>query len=241
MCPSQKGMPNHGLGGHLNQLHRFNADMLTYPRRALETSLACHLHVITTNQPLHHAQTANFMRLGSQQTGEPGRCVGLVSWLSNASDANAKWTTASPQLNIPDRCQCCTALQVDRSTGTLYHFSAVSSALDYKGNIMTIVRSSMDCGLTWTAPRPMWPNHAYEHQIVVTIVEDEDTGEILIPCDLWADKLPRTEKGDQSVAQHNPDGWSAVGRTLLGVSQNQEKTIELTTRTQGRTMQALCS
>ena len=61
-------------------------------------------------------------------------------------------------------------------------------------------------------PRFMWPNHAYEHQIVVTIVEDEDTGEILIPCDLWADKLPYgPKKGDQSVVQHNPDGWSAVG------------------------------
>jgi formylglycine-generating enzyme required for sulfatase activity len=152
----------------------------------------------------------------STNCGEPGRCVGLVhAWLSNTSDPNAQWTTAAPQLNVPDRCQCCTALHVDRATGTLYHFSAVSSAYDYKGNIMTIVRSSSDCGQTWTAPAPMWSSHAYEHQIVVTIVEDEDTGEVMIPCDLWADKLPYgPKKGDESVVQHNPGGWSDIDDPL---------------------------
>ena len=148
----------------------------------------------------------------STKCGEPGRCVGLAhAWLSNSSDPEAKWTTAAPQLNVPDRNQCCTALHIDRATGTLYHFSAVSSAYDYHSNIMTIVRKSSDCGHTWTAPAPMWPEHAYEHQIVVTVVEDEDTGEVMIPCDVWADKLPYGPmKGPQSVVQHNPDGWAKI-------------------------------
>ncbi len=147
----------------------------------------------------------------STNCGEPGRCVGLVhAWLENSSDLISQWTTAAPQLNVPDRCQCCTAMKVDRATGTIYHFSAVSAAFSYK-TPMTIVRSSTDCGKTWSTPQPMWPTHAYTHQIVVTIVEDSKTGEVMVPCDVWAKTLPYGPKGgDQSVVQHNPGGWSKV-------------------------------
>ena len=30
-------------------------------------------------------------------------------FLNNSADAASQWTTATPQLNVPDRCQCCTA------------------------------------------------------------------------------------------------------------------------------------
>jgi hypothetical protein len=137
--------------------------------------------------------------------------VGLVhAWLNNSADAASQWTTATPQLNVPDRCQCCTAMKVDRSTGTLYHFSAVGASYSYH-EAMTIVRSSTDCGKTWTAPQTMWPAHGFNHQIVVTIVEDDETGEIMVPCDNWAKSLPYGPKGgDESVVQHNPGGWDKV-------------------------------
>ena len=46
-------------------------------------------------------------------------------------------------------------------------------------------------------------------------MEDEDTGEGMIPCDLWADKLPYgPKKGDESVVQHNLGGWAHMDDPL---------------------------
>ena len=57
----------------------------------------------------------------------------------------------------------------------------------------------------------MWPRHGYEHQIVVTVVEDARTGAIMIPCDLWAKAMPYGPLGGaQSIVQHNDGGWAKV-------------------------------
>ena len=76
--PITKGMPNHGLGGHLNQLHRFNADMLTYPVRLwklLCLPFARHNHEPTIASCPNGQLYASWF---STNCGEPGRCVGLV-------------------------------------------------------------------------------------------------------------------------------------------------------------------
>jgi len=146
----------------------------------------------------------------STNCGEPGRCVGLVQ--SRLTPGATEWTEAEITLDAPDRCQCCTAMYFDRPSGVLYHFSAMSPATDYS-DIMGTLRTSEDCGKTWTKPKIIWPNHGVEHQVVVTIVKSSK-GDLLMPADHWGDQ-PFAYKGDQSVIQHAPfdrvfdqDAWS---------------------------------
>lgn len=135
----------------------------------------------------------------STNCGEPGRCVGLVQ--SRLVPGADEWTVAEPTLDAPDRCQCCTAMYFDRPSGVLYHFSAMSPGTDYS-DIMGTLRTSNDCGTTWTKPRIIWPDHGVEHQVVVTIIKSSK-GEMLMPADHWGDQ-PFIYKGDQSVIQHAP-------------------------------------
>merc|ERR1719199_2297138 len=117
----------------------------------------------------------------STNCGEPGRCVGLVQ--SRLTRGAAEWTEAEPTLDAPDRCQCCTAMYFDRPSGILYHFSAMSPATDYS-DIMGTLRTSSDCGQTWSKPTIIWPDHGVEHQVVVTIIKSSK-GEMLMPADHW--------------------------------------------------------
>jgi len=133
----------------------------------------------------------------STNCGEPGRCVGLVQ--SRLKPDADEWTLAEPTLDAPDRCQCCTAMYFDRPSGVLYHFSAMSPASDYS-DIMGTLRTSSDCGVTWSKPKIIWPDHGVEHQVVVTIIKSSK-GELLMPADHWGDE-PFIYKGDQSVIQH---------------------------------------
>eukprot|EP00038_Savillea_parva_P001532 m.104777 g.104777 ORF g.104777 m.104777 type:complete len:879 (-) comp10537_c0_seq2:67-2703(-) len=136
----------------------------------------------------------------STNCGEPGRCTGLVD--ARLAPGAKEWTTARVQLDAPDRCQCCTALYLDRTSGVLYHFSGMSAAGTYEDIIGTL-QSSTDCGATWTAPKIIWPDHGIEHQIVVTIIASLDGTNMLIPCDHWGTP-PYTLEGDQSIVQHAP-------------------------------------
>lgn len=79
----------------------------------------------------------------STNCGEEGRCVGLVD--ARLTPGADNWTTAKVQLDAPDRCQCCTALYLDRQSGTLYHFSAMSAAGTFSDIIGTL-QWSTDCG-----------------------------------------------------------------------------------------------
>jgi len=149
----------------------------------------------------------------STNCGEPGRCVGLVD--ARLAPGAKEWTTARVQLDAPDRCQCCTALWLDRSSGILYHFSAMSAAGTFQ-DIMGTLQWSTDCGDTWTVPKIIWPDHGIEHQIVVTIIESLD-GNLLVPCDHWGTP-PYTYEGDQSIVQHaplaqvaDPTAWTRAG------------------------------
>lgn len=51
-------------------------------------------------------------------------------------------------------------------------------------DIIGTVRTSPDCGTTWTKPQIVWPAHGIEHQTVVTVIKTS-TGDILLPCDHW--------------------------------------------------------
>ena len=148
----------------------------------------------------------------STACGEPGRCTGLVS--ARLEDDHEAWTTAEVDLDVADRCQCCPSFLLDRTRGVLYQFSAMTPAGDWSGfysGLMGIVRWSTDCGRTWNAdgPRVIWPAHGVSHQVVVTALRSERTGEVLIPTDHWgptADPYDYcfTTKCDQTVIQHAP-------------------------------------
>ena len=133
---------------------------------------------------------------------EKGREAGIVSSrLPLSQGQNVSWSEAGTLLNVPDRCQCCTAFYMDEDTRTLYHFSAVSSAGTFN-SISGLVMSSDDCGQTWTKPEIIWPEHAIGQQIVVTILKTSQ-GEVLVPCDHSGHDL-FWMTGDESVIRRAP-------------------------------------
>ena len=134
---------------------------------------------------------------------------------------DASWSEAATLLNVPDRCQCCTAFYMDEDSGKLYHFSAVSAAGTFSP-LSGLVMSSDDCGRTWTKPEIIWPEHSIGSQIVVTILKTSK-GEILVPCDRSGhDNFWNT--GDESVIRRAPSdrimdaaAWQGDTRQNTGI------------------------
>lgn len=151
----------------------------------------------------------------STNCGEPGRCTGLVS--ARWAPGTPSFSQAAVDLDISDRCQCCTAYLMDRSDNTLYHFSAFSAAGTYD-DIAGILRESHDCGRTWSAPQIIWPEHGIEHQIVVTVLLNSHK-QVMVPCDHWGTP-PFAKSGDQSIVQHAPlaDIYSPTAWTVNNAS-----------------------
>jgi hypothetical protein len=145
----------------------------------------------------------------STNCGEAGRCVGLVSArLEQGADA---WTNATVDMDVADRTQCCPAFFLDQVRGLLYQFSSMGGAGDMV-SLIGVVRVSSDCGRSWwqnanasaaVAMAPLagsatnasgggagaatiiWPAHGIMHQVVVTVVQRPDTGQLIVPVDHW--------------------------------------------------------
>ncbi len=100
---------------------------------------------------------ASRLRYGSQQWGPPS-----VFW--NATDRNDH----APAFWYDGR-------------RTIYHFNGLS-AVGTWGNLALVMRTSEDCGATWSEARLIAPEHGRRHQPVESVFQTRE-GFIILPCD----------------------------------------------------------
>lgn len=93
---------------------------------------------------------------------ENGR--GMVVLSSRLRAGSEAWEPASLFFKVPDRNMTGTSLFND-GKGTMYHLNGVEAAGDWQ-NLMMVMRTSTDDGLTWSRPRIIAPEHAKRHQVV---------------------------------------------------------------------------
>lgn len=93
---------------------------------------------------------------------ENGR--GMVVLSSRLRAGQDRWERASLFFKVPDRNMTGTSL-FNNGKGTLYHINGVEAAGDWQ-NLMMVMRTSTDNGLSWTAPRIIAPEHTKRHQVI---------------------------------------------------------------------------
>ena len=93
---------------------------------------------------------------------ENGR--GMVVLSSRLRAGEEEWEPASLFFKVPDRNMTGTSL-FNNGQGTLYHLNGVEAAGDWQ-NLMMVMRTSTDNGLTWTRPRIIAAEHAKRHQVI---------------------------------------------------------------------------
>lgn len=109
---------------------------------------------------------------------ENGRgMVVLSSRLHKGADV---WEPASLFFKVPDRNMTGTSLFRDKQN-KLYHFNGVEASGDWQ-NLMMVMRTSSDNGLSWTAPRIIAPEHARRHQVISGTSQTAE-GWLIQPCD----------------------------------------------------------
>lgn len=109
---------------------------------------------------------------------ENGR--GMVVLASRFRAGMDYWGPAYLFFKVPDRNMTGTSLFND-GCGTLYHFNGVEAAGDWQ-NLMMVLRTSKDNGLTWTAPRIIAPEHTKRHQVISGTSQTPE-GWLIQPCD----------------------------------------------------------
>lgn len=109
---------------------------------------------------------------------EPGRELGIAaSRLRRGSD---EWEEADPFWNAPDRNDHASALYL-HDDGTIYHFNGLGAAGTW-GGLATIMRTSVDNGVTWSKARLIMPEHGLHHMPIESVFRMQE-GSILVPCD----------------------------------------------------------
>lgn len=93
---------------------------------------------------------------------ENGR--GMVVLSSRLRSGESQWEKASLFFKVPDRNMTGTSL-FNNGKGTLYHFNGVEAAGDWQ-NLMMVMRTSTDNGLTWSKPHIIAPEHSKRHQVI---------------------------------------------------------------------------
>lgn len=109
---------------------------------------------------------------------ENGR--GMVVLSSRFRPGKDSWEEASLFFKVPDRNMTGTSL-FNNHKGTLFHLNGVEAAGDWQ-NLMMVMRTSADNGLTWNAPRVIAPEHTKRHQVISGISLTPE-GWILQACD----------------------------------------------------------
>lgn len=93
---------------------------------------------------------------------ENGREMVVLS--SRLRPGKDRWEEASLFFKVPDRNMTGTSLLNTRN-GRLFHLNGVEAAGDWQ-NLMMVMRTSADNGLTWSAPRVIAPEHTKRHQVI---------------------------------------------------------------------------
>lgn len=126
-----------------------------------------------------------------------------------------QWEPASEFFNAPDRNMTGTALFNDGS-GTLYHFNGMGlEGVEGFENLVVLLRSSQDCGMSWTPPRVISPGARYQrgNQVIA--------GTSVTPGGLWIQPCDATPGGEGPTAIHvSRDGgksWHYPGGHIRGI------------------------
>lgn len=154
---------------------------------------------------------------------ENGREMVVLS--SRLHPGAKEWTPAKLFFKVPDRNMTGSSLLND-GKGTLYHFNGVEAAGDWQ-NLALAMRTSHDCGITWSRPRLIEPQHAIRHQVIQGPIILRD-GTMVQLCDAG----PGSEDGTSIHISHDggktwSDPWdgaplphfeeNASGTTIAGI------------------------
>jgi sulfatase modifying factor 1 len=109
---------------------------------------------------------------------EPGRELTILA--SRLRYGTDEWEPASVFWDAPDRNDHAPALWFN-GRDTIYHFNGLSAAATW-GNLATIMRTSVDSGVTWSQARLINPEHGLRHMPVESVFQTRE-GFIILPCD----------------------------------------------------------
>lgn len=109
---------------------------------------------------------------------ENGR--GMVVLASRLRAGAEEWEPSSLFFKVPDRNMTGSALLND-GEGTLYHLNGVEASGDWQ-NLIMVMRTSRDNGVTWGRPRIIAPEHARRHQVIAGTIRTKE-GWLVQACD----------------------------------------------------------
>ena len=109
---------------------------------------------------------------------ERGRELTILA--SRLRYGSQQWEPPSVFWNAPDRNDHAPAFWYD-GRKTIYHFNGLS-AVGTWGNLALVMRTSDDCGATWSKARLIGPEHGRRHQPVESVFQTRE-GFIILPCD----------------------------------------------------------
>ena len=91
-----------------------------------------------------------------------------------------QWDDADVFFNIPDRNQSGQALWWDGDT-TVYHFGGVGAG-DHWRDLILVMRTSTDNGVTWNQPVIIGPEYGLRHLATDAVIKTQE-GDIILLCD----------------------------------------------------------
>jgi hypothetical protein len=109
---------------------------------------------------------------------ENGR--GMVVLSSRLRKGTTEWTPAELFYKVPDRNMTGSSI-FNNGKGTLYHFNGVEAAGDWQ-NLMMVMRTSTDNGLSWSKSQIIAPEHTKRHQVVSGTIQTSK-GWMIQVCD----------------------------------------------------------
>ncbi|MEI9808038.1 MAG: sialidase family protein [Bacteroidota bacterium] len=116
-----------------------------------------------------------------------------------------EWDEPDLFFQVPDRNLAGQALLWD-GKHTIYHFSGVGVADDWK-NLSLVMRRSTDNGATWQKPEIIGPEYGARHQVIDAVIKTSD-GTIILLCDA----TPSSNGGSAvHTSKDAGDSWSDPG------------------------------
>jgi formylglycine-generating enzyme required for sulfatase activity len=141
---------------------------------------------------------------------EKGRELAIAA--SRLRYGEDEWEEASAFWDGPDRNDHAPAMWTDE-TGKMYHFNGLGEAATW-GALATILRTSTDNGVTWSAARLIIAEHDLRHMPVESVFRTSG-GDIILPCDAALSSDP----GGTAIWISEDEGqtWYDPGGTIAGI------------------------
>lgn len=122
----------------------------------------------------------------------------MAIWSSRLRCGASQWDEAELFCKVPDRNMTGSSLYCDPDTGRLYFLNGVEAGSWWR-NLALMLRTSDDCGATWSRPAIVAPDHEPGHQVIAGMIRNRD-GWLINACDGG----PDNDEG--SVIQISRDG-----------------------------------